>query len=333
LPMYELLGISLVLTALLTINAGTSALAAGVWRLLERPLRRCAASTRAEIVFALRVGPPAIAIIAIAAFLVPSYLTYEPYRSGESVGNKLAGLALLSAVGIALALWRGIHSWIATHSLLREWLSIASPFTISQIDIPTFRLPHSFPIIAVVGTVRPRLFIAERVLELLSKEELIAAIAHECGHVAARDNLKRLLIRACRDILAIVPCGRAIDRAWAENAEAAADEHAAERGSAVALNLASALVEIARMVPTGARPTMPAAVFILGDDSHGVMGRVNRLITLAGTSRRRLSRQFFYGAERVALLVLLVALPLILTNTHVLASLHLAIERIVQVLS
>src|SRR5439155_12141798 len=332
-PMYELLGISLVLTALLTINAGTSALAAGVWRLLERPLRRCAASTRAEIVFALRVGPPAVAIIAIAAFLVPSYLTYEPYRSGEFVGNKLAALALISAVGVALALWRGIHSWLATRSLLREWLSIANAFTISQIDIPTFRLPHSFPIIAVVGTVRPRLFIAERVLESLSEEELIAAIAHECGHVAARDNLKRLLMRACRDLLAIVPCGRSIDRSWAENAEAAADEHAAERGSVVALNLASALIEIARMVPAGARPIVPAAAFILGDDSHGVMGRVNRLIALAGTSRRRVSRQFFNWAERLALLGLRACLLITVANIHALASLHAVMERIVRILS
>src|SRR5437867_1485587 len=211
--MYELLGISLVLAALFAINAGASALATGLWRLLARPLQRCAASTRAEILFAMRVGPPAVALITVAAFLIPSYLAYEPYRSGELVGNKLSALALLSAIGVALALWRGVHSWLATQSLLRRWLSIASPITISQINIPTFRLPHCFPIIAVVGTARPRLFIAERVLESLSEEELIAAIAHECGHVAARDNLKRLLIRACRDMLAIVPCGWAFDRA------------------------------------------------------------------------------------------------------------------------
>jgi len=331
--MYELLGISLVLAALFAINAGASALATGLWGLLARPLQRCAASTRAEILFAMRVGPPAVALITVAAFLIPSYLAYEPYRSGELVGNKLSALALLSAIGVALALWRGVHSWLATQSLLRRWLSIASPITISQINIPTFRLPHCFPIIAVVGTARPRLFIAERVLESLTADELIAAIAHECGHLAARDNLKRLLMRACRDLLAIVPCGRSIDRSWAENAEAAADEHAAERGSVVALNLASALIEIARMVPAGARPIVPAAAFILGDDSHGVMGRVNRLIALAGTSRRRVSRQFFNWAERLALLGLFAGLLITVTNTHALASLHAVMERIVRILS
>ena len=87
------------------------------------------------------------------------------------------------------------------------------------------------------------------------------------------------------------------------------------------------------MVPAGARPIVPAAAFILGDDSHGVMGRVNRLIALAGTSRRRVSRQFFNWAERLALLGLLAGLLITVTNTHALASLHAVMERIVRILS
>ena len=55
--MYESLGISLALAALLTINAVASLAAAGLWRLLERPMRRCSARTRAEVLFAMRVGP------------------------------------------------------------------------------------------------------------------------------------------------------------------------------------------------------------------------------------------------------------------------------------
>jgi len=80
-------------------------------------------------------------------------------------------------------------------------------------------------VIAVVGSIRPRLFVAGQVLDSLTDEEMLAAIAHECGHLAA-DNFKRVLLRACRDMLTIVPCGRSLDRAWAENAEAAADESA-----------------------------------------------------------------------------------------------------------
>src|SRR5438093_1171007 len=79
-------------------------------------------------------------------------------------------------------------------------------------------------------TTRPRLFVAQQLCDALSPVELSAALAHERGHLAARDNLKRALLRACRDVLTIVPAGRTLDRAWAESAEAAADEHAAGAG-------------------------------------------------------------------------------------------------------
>ena len=158
--MYELLGTSLALATLLTINAVASLAAVGLWRLIERPMRSCSARTRAEVLFAMRVGPSALAVISVAGFLAPSYLVYEPYSTNESVSKKLGALAIVSAIGVALALWRGVRSWRATRSLLRKWLDAATPIHLSEIDVPTFRIPHSFPIIAVVGMFRPRLFIA-----------------------------------------------------------------------------------------------------------------------------------------------------------------------------
>src|SRR5919202_1119057 len=112
---------------------------------------------------------------------------------------------------------------------------------------------------AGVGTLRPRLFIAQQLFAALTEAELRAALAHECGHLATRDNLKRAVLRACRDVLTIVPAGRTLDRAWDESTEAAADEHAArDGGAAAALDLAAALVKIARLAPPGMRPTLPA---------------------------------------------------------------------------
>jgi len=332
--MYELLGISLGLATLLTVSAVASLVIAALWRLIERPMRHCSARTRADALFAMRAGPPAVALIAVAAFLIPSYLAYEPYATNEFVSKKLGALAIVSAIGVALAVSRGLRAWLATRSLLGKWLAEATPVHVAGIDVPTFRITHSFPIIAVVGLFRPRLFIAQRVIESLSHEEMVAAIAHECGHLAARDNLRRTLIRACRDMLAIVPCGRSIDRAWSENAEAAADEYAADRGAVVALNLASALIEIARMVPAGARPAMPAAAFILGDETNGVMGRVNRLVALAGAQPRPKAKPaFICWAERMGLCLLLATSILTLANAHALSSLHAAMERVVQLLA
>ena len=48
----------------------------------------------------MRVGPPAVAVISVAALLIPSYLAYEPYSTNRFVG-KLGALAVLSR------LWRG----------------------------------------------------------------------------------------------------------------------------------------------------------------------------------------------------------------------------------
>src|SRR6185436_15232864 len=124
--MYTLLGITLVLALLLTINATATLMAAGVGRLCKPLLRTCSARTRAEILFVMRIGPPVIAIVAIAAFMIPSYLRYEPHTTNEFVSWKLGALATLSAIGVGLAVWRGVRSWLATRSLLRDWMSSRS---------------------------------------------------------------------------------------------------------------------------------------------------------------------------------------------------------------
>lgn len=334
--MYELLGISLVLATLLTINTLASLAAAAGWRLLERPTRNCSAQTRAEILFIMRISPPALAIFALMAFLVPSFLTHEPYTTSEVVSTKLALLAVLSAAGIGFAGWRAVRSWLATQRLMRAWLATADPIRLAGIDIPTFRIPHSFPIIAVVGTIRPRLFIAEHLLDTLTESELAAAISHECGHLSAHDNLKRSLLRACRDALMIVPWGRSLDRAWAETAECAADEHAAQISPATALNLASALVKIARMVPAGAHGAVPLAAFLVGnEESLGVRARVGRLLEIASSDgRRRVPSSRLAAILSTSSLSLFIILgAMVAGNAQVLLTVHSLIEHFVRVLS
>ena len=335
--MYEFLGITLVLALLLTINATATLVAAGMARAFKRILWKCSARTRAEILFVMRIGPPVIAIVAIAAFMIPSYLTYEPYGTKETVSLKLGALAGISAVGVALAISRGVRSWLATRSLLRQWLKASTPLHFDTIKIPTFVLQHSFPIIAVVGAIRPRLFIASHVLESLSEEELAAAIAHEYGHLAAQDNFKRSVMRISRAALLIIPCGRWLDRAWSEASESAADEHAAQQSSKVALDLASALVRIARMIPQGQRQTLPAAVsgFLMSDDAPGVKVRVSRLVELAGTDPRLLvsSAPLFRFVPWLVLTLVVVISVTIESRPQVLAAVHYFVEHVVAFLS
>jgi len=334
--MYTFLGITLVLALLLTINATATMLSAGFGRLFKPWLWKCSARTRAEILFVMRIGPPVLAIIAIVAFMIPSYVAYEPHATDESVSWKLGTLAALSAVGVSLAIWRGIRSWLATRSLSRDWLAASTRIELDATNVPTYILDHSFPIIAVVGAFRPRLFIANHVFESLSEEELAAAITHEYGHLAARDNFKRSVMRVSRAALLLIPCGRSLDRAWSDASESAADEYAAQKSSLVALNLASALVRIARMIPNGQQQNMPAAVSaFLNEDTPGVKVRVRRLVELAATDPRLLvSNASIVRFTPWFVLALTVAVGIAIeSRPQVLAGVHHLVEQVVVVLS
>ena len=335
--MRQLLGISLVLTLLLTINATATMITAGLGHVCRPLLRRCSARTRAEILFVMRIGPPVIAIVAILAFMVPSFLMYEPQDTDEYVSWKLGTLAALSAVGVAFATFRGIRSWLATRSLMKQWLTSATPINLNEINVPAFVFPHPFPIIAVVGALRPRLFIADQVMESLSEEELAAAIDHEYGHLAAHDNFKRSVMRISRAALLLVPCGRSLDRAWSDASESAADEHAAQRSSLVALNLASALVRIAKMIPKGQQQIMPDSVsaFLGHEDTPRVRVRVRRLVELAAADPRMLasSAPLIRFMPWVVLTTFVMISIMIESRPRVLAAVHAFVEEVVKFLS
>jgi Zn-dependent protease with chaperone function len=323
--MYELLGACLGLAALLTANAIASLAASLLWRAISRRAQTWSATARSRLLFAARVYPAAGSVLVVLALLVPAYLIYEPRQTEEGIGFELGFLALVSIFGAVLAMWRGISAWAATRRLVRAWLEHAEPFYFEGVGIPVYKIRHRFPVLAVVGAFKPRMFIAEQVLHTLEPGELAAAIAHERGHLEAHDNLKRALVRACRDSLTIMPCGRSLDRAWIDASEEAADERAALNGQSVALDLASALLKIARLVPEGGRPTMPAGVYLIGEaGAVGVSGRVKKLLQgqtfITPIDGRAEALITFVLSSLAAVFVLSLAVlalnPRVLTTTH-----------------
>lgn len=334
--MFFVLGLSIVLAALLLFNSLTSFLASLTWRVLGRRAHdRLSAATCAGIIFLLRTFPIVLGVVCVSLLLIPAYIEHEPRDSHEPVSLKLALIACASGIGLALAMWRGFAAWRATSRLNSDWLRHAEPIDLPQVNLPSYRIRHQFPVIAIVGVVRPRLFIADQIFGSLKREELMAAIEHEVGHVAANDNFRRGLMRACRDVLVMIPSGRFLDRAWIEASEAAADEYAAGRGRRVALDLASALVKIARLIPSGVKPAMPAGAFLIGpEEVSGVKARVRRLMQLAddkGTLRGRalISRMPLWVP--ISLTILIAALAA--KEPHVLSSVHSLIEKSVYLLS
>ena len=334
--MFFVLGLSIVLAALLLFNSFTSLFASLTWRIIGRHAQdRLSAASCAGIIFLLRTFPIVLGIIGVSLLLIPAYIEHEPRNGHEPVSLKLAIIACASALGIALAVWRGLAAWRATSHLKSDWLRHAEPINLPQVKIPSYRIQHQFPVIAIVGVLRPRLFIAAQVFDSLRPDELIAAIEHEAGHVVANDNFRRGLMRACRDVLVMIPSGRSLDRAWIEASEAAADEYAAGRGSRVALDLASALVKIARLVPTGIKPAMPSGAFLVGpEEVSGVKARVRRLMLLAENKRAFKGRALISRLPLWVPIVMMILVAALAANEpHVLASVHLLIEESVHLLS
>lgn len=324
--MFELLGICLALAALLATGALVALLTSALWRVFRARAENWPAEARARLLFALRVFPSIIAAVCVGALLLPAYIAHEPRHGVEPVSLKLAILATISAAGLLLALWRGVAAWIATRRLIKDWLRAAEPVSLDQIPIPAYRLRHQFPVIAIVGAIRPKLFIADHLFQSLTPEEMDAAISHESGHLAARDNLKRALLRACRDVLAIIPSGASLDRAWAEASEASADEHAARGGANVALDLASTLVKIARLVPEGVKPAMPAGALLVGDDADGIAQRVRRLTCLATPDEVAPGGRTFKAWPWACFAAILISTILLATNPSTLLAVHNLIE-------
>ncbi len=227
--MYYFLGISIFLASLLVLNFLVSLAASLIWNFAEKHTLNWSPRKRKQAIFALRIFPLAAALIFVLAFLLPSYLLFEPHSPDEIVSPKLAVPALLSLFGITFALFRVFGTFRRTRNLLKSWLERSEKISLEEISVPVYRLRHPFPVIAVVGTFRPKMFIAEQIFDELSREEISAAIRHETGHLAERDNLKRTLMRVCRDLL-VLQMGRRLEIAWSENAEIAADEFAAQKG-------------------------------------------------------------------------------------------------------
>ncbi len=332
---YYALAMCLALAAFLALNALGSLLATAAWHGLRRShAGRRAAHTRARMLFCLRVLPTAFALAFVASLMIPAYLIHEPYPAPDSVGLPLLALAVLSASCVAHAAYRATASWLVTRRLTAAWLRRAEPISIEGVEVRAYRLNNETPVLAVVGTLRPRLFVASQVLDSLSSEELAVALAHERGHLLTRDTLKRAVMNFCRDLLPFVGAGRALDRAWAEEAERAADEYAARGGAAGALDLAAALIKIARLIPEGAGSVVPAGAFLLEGADNGVAGRVRRLTEMASARRSPAKRaSSFSKAFTPATLLLLTAALVAAADREILVTIHALTERVVKLLA
>jgi hypothetical protein len=197
---------------------------------------------------------------------------WEPRHDSEAVGDAALLAALAGTMLLASGAWRAVRAALDTVRIGRSLVAATStpPF---PHDLPAAIVESAFPIVALVGLVSPRIFVARSVLEACTAAELRAVVAHERAHAVAHDNLRRMALVAAPDPLAWHPLGAELVEAWAHEAELAADAGAA-RATAAPLDLASALVKVARLAADRSDP-LPASALYRGE---AITERVHRLV-------------------------------------------------------
>jgi Zn-dependent protease with chaperone function len=262
----------------------------------------------ANEVFALRLLPAAGAGLVALGVVLPAFLLNEPARDVEQLGWLLPGLALLALAMLADGIRRGCHAWWAAGRLAGRWTAVGRTATADGRPVDIVDVEQ--PIVAVLGAWRPRIVAARRVVAACDAEELALVLAHECAHVAARDNLKLLALVASPDLLAWLPAGAALMRQWRAAAELEADARATDVEGRKRVTLAAALVKVARLASGANRPLPALTMPVAGDD---VAGRVRQLLRPAQPLVRRVTGR---RAVAAALVMVMLAVPFLATVHH-----------------
>lgn len=232
-------------------------------------------AAHARALFRLRMLPAVVATAAMAQGIL-SFVVFEPRSEQEAIGVVLTALAAAGVVFYALAIARWARVTIATNRVLRTWMRTATPISLPGISLPSYAIDVAFPVVAVVGILRARVVVARQVLAHSSAAELRAIAAHEQGHIENRDNIRRAVMACLPDPLSMTPLGTRLAERWHEAAEQAADDAAGQHSPHGRCDLASALLNVARLAPAGQPAVyLPASALYRGEDLER---RVRRLI-------------------------------------------------------
>ena len=240
-----------------------------------RVAERLKAGSAARLLFAVRMLPLTLTLLAVLAFCIPSYLWLEPEATGEKVGFVCSLMAVLGAAIWALAIVRVVHAVRGTARYLHRCEQHGQKISMPGETAPALLLKDKSPVLAVAGVMHPRLVISRRVMRGLTAEQIEAALSHERAHRSSGDNLKRFLMLLAPDVLPFMRGFVTLERNWAKAIEWAADDQASAGDPRRALSLADALVKVARM---GNKPQMSYLSSSLMADDHDLSERVDRLL-------------------------------------------------------
>jgi Zn-dependent protease with chaperone function len=317
-----LLLLSVALASYAVLSTACSLIALAIWR--AGVFSRIASpAVRARRLVMLRALPVTAAATVLATVVMPAFIRFEPVRAFEAVGPAFMVVAALGAALLISGAVNAVLAALTTWRVERAWLRSAQPLDFDPpAGVPAFAVDSFAPVVALVGVFAPKLIADRGVIAACDRRELANIVAHERGHLHARDNLKRWLMASAPDVLRWTPAHHAIALAWDDAAEDAADD-AATAGEAVArVDLAALLIKVARL-STG--PGLTAATISPFTRPDRLDQRVRRLLSSAQSCR----------PSRSALLSPLIGAGLgasvlsVLTNPAAMQMVHGVVEAVV----
>ena len=267
---------SVTLASYAALNFAISLVVGTVWRHLPNHSRVSPAARARQLVW-LRACPGVGAAVLTLTVMTPAFAIFEPDRASETAGPLVIVLAVAALVQIGASMVMAAATLARTRAAARAWFTSARPLDVDPpAGVPAYAIESPAPIVALVGVFTPKLIAARTVIDSCTTEELTAIVAHERGHLHARDNLKRWLMACAPDALRWTPWHREIAAAWHDAAEDAADDAATLCDDRARVDLAALLVKIARLTP---EPSWPAATVSPFVEKSGLDRRVRRLLT------------------------------------------------------
>lgn len=236
------------------------------------------ADTRARALFHARLTPT-IGALAATVLAASAFVRFEPRETDERTGWVLTLFALVALGVLVTTSIRLVRAKRATRQSVRAWMTSAVTTRFNGIDVPVHVVATAFPVVAIVGLFRQRLLIARSVLEGCHRDEMKAILAHESWHLHRHDNIRRAVFSAAPDVLGWLPLSRRLSELWQIAAEESADDAAARTGPAGRVQLAEALVRVARVdAEHRSECSLPATALYRGESGESIEQRVRRML-------------------------------------------------------
>ena len=273
---------------------------------LLRRLNGVSSTRRPEAVLFARFLPMALALAATVCVFLPAWWMYEPAETGEAASAALVLAAAISLLPLALGGHRAMRIFLNTRDRVMGWRERGRHAAINHTPFEVVEVSGHDVSLCVGGYLTPTIYASKEVLDTLDPEELHAAMAHETSHAASRDPLRLLSMGACPDFLQMLGLDRPWRRAFSQACEFAADARASRGDRGVALDLASALVKVARLNVAPLRAeAMDLAVSSAFHGRADLEARVQALANPAAPSARLpFSPRLWFGVALVGLTVL-----------------------------